>query len=275
MGNISIVNSGFFAINNMIVIPNNAPILLDSGWEGNSAVLGQKIAEDLGISEAGPDRAIWINGQSVSIVGIVKGKAGMADMDNSILLSRSMLDHVNNYADSRFIVRTVPGYPAPVAEAIPYVLSPDNTGIISVQTVADLRYLQRGVASDLGAFIATISWVLLALVTMSAATAMYLSVQSRSAEIALRRALGASRASVWRLFMSEGLAIGLAGGVAGGAVGVVAVVAVCASQGWSIVLNPLSILLGVGAGLVTGALSATYPAFIAAICDPADGIRGG
>ena len=42
----------------------------------------------------------------------------------------------------------------------------------------------------------------------------------RAPEIALRRAMGASRASVWRIFTYEGVLIGLAGGVLGDAAGV-------------------------------------------------------
>ena len=49
-----------------------------------------------------------------------------------------------------------------------------------------------------------LSGILLVLASLSAATAMYLSVQSRTAEIALRRAIGSSKWLIARIFLMEG-----------------------------------------------------------------------
>ena len=116
--------------------------------------------------------------------------------------------------------------------------------------------------------------MLLALASLSAATAMYLSVQARAPEIALRRALGASRSSIWRIFTLVGLIIGAAGGVAGGVTGLCGVLIVCAAQPWTPTLDIRIVVVGLGAGCVTGVLSATYPALVAARANPASAIRG-
>ena len=114
---------------------------------------------------------------------------------------------------------------------------------------------------------------MLVLASLSAATAMYLSVRSRRTEVALRRALGASKASVWRMFAFEGIAIGLAGGIAGVAAGMTALVVVCAARGWTPVLDGSLIVLGLAAGVVSGGVSALYPATVAARAQPAEAIR--
>ncbi|BCW50879.1 hypothetical protein StoSoilB13_32210 (plasmid) [Arthrobacter sp. StoSoilB13] len=171
------------------------------------------------------------------------------------------------------MVRTLPGFPAPLADVIPLALDAAHPEHFTVNTVADLRSLRRGVNNDLGVLISVISWVLLALACLSAATSMYLTVQTRRSEIALRRALGTSRASIARMFILEGLLVGLGGGLAGGAVGVLGVLAFCLSQEWTPVLGPESVWTGIAAGAATGVLSAVYPAIAASRADPAQAIR--
>lgn len=108
----------------------------------------------------------------------------------------------------RLVVRTEPGFPAVVADAAPVALNPSSPWEFRVETTADLRTLCFGVANDLGTFVGILSIILLALATISASTTMYLSVQSRAQEIALRRAIGSSRSAIARLFVAEGLLIG-------------------------------------------------------------------
>ncbi|QIK63407.1 hypothetical protein G7068_09495 [Leucobacter viscericola] len=140
--------------------------------------------------------------------------------------------------------------------------------------MADLRNLSIGVSTDLGALVSVMSLVLLVLASLSSATAMYLSVQSRAAEIALRRAIGASRMVTWRMFTFEGLTIGVAGGIAGCAVGVAGVLLVCALHGWTPVLEAGILGVGLAAGALSGVVSSIYPALVAANASPAEAIRG-
>ena len=74
-----------------------------------------------------------------------------------------------------------------------------------VQTVTDLRSLHRGVSNDIATLSLVSSWGILLLAALSAGTTLYLSVQTRRGEIALRRAVGASKAAVRRMFLLEGL----------------------------------------------------------------------
>ncbi|MFP3700288.1 FtsX-like permease family protein, partial [Burkholderia sp. SIMBA_013] len=95
-----------------------------------------------------------------------------------------------------------------------------------------------------------VSGVLLILASLTAATAMYLSVQARSGEVALRRALGASRWSIARMFLFEGIIIGSAGGLAGSVLGTSAVVAIAAANGWTPVITPTMPALGIAVGVL-------------------------
>lgn len=176
-------------------------------------------------------------------------------------------------ASARIAVQTEAGYPAAVATAIPLTLNPASPGSVKVETVADLRELRQDIAGDLDNFIAALAAIMLTLASLSAATTMYLSVQSRSGEIALRRALGASRRVTGRIFMLEGAFIGIAGGAIGAVLGSVAALAITVAQGWVPALSPWTTLVGLVVGFVTGLVSAAYPAWVASRKDPAIALR--
>lgn len=271
-GPLLVADEGYLKLIGADVEPNYVASFFSNADNGLLAIVGEAAAEKLGILGLVPGERLWLNGHPVDVVGVAAGAERDSLLVNSIVLSRGATDVIGNL-DARFTVRTEAGFPASVAEALPSAISPANLGRVQTSTVADLRSLRRGVAADLGSFIAIASWILLALSTLSAGTTMFVSVRSRAPEIALRRALGASRASIWRLFSLEGLVIGLAGGVAGSAVGLLSVVVVCQFQQWTPVLSPDYIGVGVLAGVVSGLLSSVYPALVAAFSNPADAVR--
>jgi macrolide transport system ATP-binding/permease protein len=271
-GTISIADSEYLRVQEVTTTPRQAASLLDNSWNGFAAILGSSAASKLDVPAAVPGARIWVKGHPVAVAGIIDSHGRDPGLDNSVLLSRNTSQLVRS-SEARLIVRTEAGMPAPLAEAIPTTVNPASPGAVQVSTVADLRSLRYGVSTDLGVLVGLISLILLVLACLSAATAMYLSVQSRSQEIALRRALGASRASIWRIFTLEGAIIGTAGGIAGSAVGIVSVIIISIAQQWSPTLSLAFLGTGIAAGCITGILSATYPALVAARANPADAIR--
>jgi len=269
----TVADSGYLDVIGARVEPAGVQSLFSSGGEEMLAILGVDAAEELGIAAPGPGVRVWLEGYPVEVVGFTYGATRDPLLSNAIILAPATANIISN-KEPIFTVRTEPGFPAAVAEALPTAISPANPGQVKTSTVADLRSLRKGVADDLGTLIAVVSLILLALSTLSAGTTMFVSVRTRAPEIALRRALGASRASIWRLFSLEGLVIGLAGGVAGSAFGLLAIVAVCQLQQWTAVLSPAYLAVGILTGTMSGLLSAVYPALVAAFSNPADAVRG-
>ena len=272
-GPILIADAGYLDVLEATASPSHATDLLSARWAPRVALLGVDAAASLGVGTTGPGAQLWVDGEPVDVIGIIAKPGRNPELRDSIVLSQAAAASLTP-DDASLVVRTVPGYPAALSEAIPLAVNPGDPSQVRIETVADLRNLRFGVATDLGTLVGIVSVLLLLLASMSSAIAMYLSVQARSPEIALRRALGSSRGSVWRLFTMEGLVIGAAGGVSGAALGVCAVVVVCMMQGWTPTLSPSVLLLGLFAGCVSGVCSATYPAIVAARADPAIAIRG-
>jgi len=144
---------------------------------------------------------------------------------------------------------------------------------LDVETVADLRTVQRGIREDLAAFVGVLSALLLVLACLTASVTMFLAVRSRMGEIALRRALGAGRSHIRGMFVLEGLLVGCGGGITGASAGIAAVLLVSMAKGWTPVMELHVPLIGIGAGIVTGIIAGVVPAISAARVDPAVAIR--
>ncbi|WP_311213299.1 MULTISPECIES: ATP-binding cassette domain-containing protein [unclassified Arthrobacter] len=270
-GAVRIVDSGYLRLQGATVSYGDAA-LLDQSFGGPVAVLGQDAAQRFGIAKPGAGVVVWLYGQPVPVVGIVDNPGRDPVLPSAVLVGVGSYPLTNNVAAS-LVFRTTPGMPAAIAEALPKALSPSEPGNVKVQTVADLRELKQGINSDLGRLVAIVSVVLLAMACLSAGTTMYLGVLARSSEIALRLALGMRRGVLASMFLTEGAAVGALGGAAGAAAGMGSVLAYASSEGWAAMIPWYASMWGMGAGLVSGTLSAVYPAILAMRSNPAHLIR--
>ncbi|MCH6468980.1 ATP-binding cassette domain-containing protein [Sinomonas terrae] len=271
-GAVRVTDSEYLRIQGAKVSQGDAA-LLDYSFGGPVALLGADAARQLGVAKPGPGVVVWLFGEPVPVVGLIE------DPGRDPVLSGAVVVGVGSYPvtdriAATLVLRTVPGMPAALADALPKALNPAQTSDVKVQTVADLRELKHGVNEDLGRLVAVVSVVLLAIACLSAGTTMYLGVLARTAEIALRRALGMRRAAVAGMFLVEGAMVGLIGGAAGGAVGMAAVLAYARSEGWAPAVPWYAAGWGIALGLGSGIVSAVYPALVASRANPAQLIRG-
>lgn len=280
---VAVASPGIFRIGDMKLLPEQASGLLSSSVSkqtGPAAVLSLNAARALSVLE--PDstlrapasgHSIWVNGLNVPVAGVFEPGERFPELLNSVVLNPPAATGLEKL-NLTLVIKTEPGFPAAVAKSVPLALSPAQPGSVATQTVADLQNLRLGVTSDLSVLVGVLSAVLLALATVSASATMYLTVQARVTEIALRRAIGASKAMVARLFLLEGVLIGTAGGIVGVALGQLGALVTASVQGWPAILPPALPWLALGLGALTGLLSALYPALAASRRDPALALRG-
>ena len=226
-----------------------------------------------GLPQVAPGVSIWVDGQLMPVVGLFDPGNGGYEFRNSVIVSPGKLQRTGR-GQVTYIAETERGYGKAVAKAIPLTLKPAEPSQINVETPSDLQSLRASVASDLGLYVGVLSGILLVLASLSAATAMYLSVQSRTAEIALRRAIGSSKWLIARIFLMEGVMLGVLGGSIGACSGMIATIILSLVQGWQAILSPGFVVLGVGVGALTGLVSSAYPAWVASRKSPADAMRG-
>ena len=226
-----------------------------------------------GLPQVAPGVSIWVDGQLMPVVGLFDPGNGGYEFRNSVIVSPGTLQRTGR-GQVTYIAETERGYGKAVAKAIPLTLKPAEPSQINVETPSDLQSLRASIASDLGLYVGVLSGILLVLASLSAATAMYLSVQSRTAEIALRRAIGSSKWLIARIFLMEGVMLGVLGGSIGACSGMIATIILSLVQGWQAILSPGFVVLGVGVGALTGLVSSAYPAWVASRKSPADAMRG-
>ncbi|QHC73014.1 ATP-binding cassette domain-containing protein [Rathayibacter sp. VKM Ac-2805] len=268
------VDRAFLDVELVTTRPSAASEWLDAVDGGPVALLGAGAAADLGIPVGRTGDTVRIAGTPVVVAGFVESSQRDPALAESILVSLTDLE-VPARAEPSVVARTAPGRPAAIAESVPLAVDAAHPERSVVQTVADLRLLSRGVSSDLAANLLLVSLLLLVLVCLTSATSMFLAVSARTREIALRRAVGATRSDIRALFLAEGTVIGAAGAFSGLALGVLATAVLSAAQGWTPVLDPLSAAAGVLAGIGAGAVSAVAPALRAARIEPALALRAG
>ena len=226
-----------------------------------------------GLPQVAPGVSIWVDGQLMPVIGLFDPGNSGYEFRNSVIVSPGTLQRTGR-GQVTYIAETERGYGKAVAKAIPLTLKPAEPSQINVETPSDLQSLRASIASDLGLYVGVLSGILLVLASLSAATAMYLSVQSRTAEIALRRAIGSSKWLIARIFLMEGVMLGVLGGSIGACSGMIATIILSLVQGWQAILSPGFVVLGVGVGALTGLVSSAYPAWVASRKSPADAMRG-
>ena len=103
---------------------------------------------------------------------------------------------------------------------------------------------------------------------------MLVAVTERTAEIGIRRALGARRRDIQAQFLTEATILSLAGGIIGAGAGVATTYGICAATGWAFSVSWTATVLGTavagGAGIVFGLL----PAHQAAQIEPVSALQG-
>jgi putative ABC transport system permease protein len=102
---------------------------------------------------------------------------------------------------------------------------------------------------------------------------MLVSVTERTAEIGLRKALGAEPKRIQQQFLLEAVFLSLIGGVIGVAAGIAASFAICSLMGTSFLLSSSTVLLALGFSSSIGIIFGYAPARKASKLNPIEALR--
>lgn len=239
------------------------------------AVVGARAAESLGIATVATHPVVTIDGVPVTVVGIISGASRRADLATAILLPATLAGR--DWPESRVIasmlVVTQPGAAQAVASQIPVALRPDDPSLIVVTPPPNPQELRENVETQVSDLLLLLAGVSLLVGAFGIANTSTMSVMERTAEIGLRRALGAQRRTIAAQFMIEAMALGGVGGVLGSSLGVIVVLGVALAQQWTAVIDPVYLATGPVLGALVGAAAGVYPARRAAAIEPVRALR--
>lgn len=254
--------------------------ILDCESKNRVCLIGQNIADQLYPLISPIDKEITINGITYTIVGTLKKSSGfsMNSNDDVIiipyttamgLMGVSNINMVDVYMqDGNLSDATTSEIEGVLNTAFNY--NKDGYAVVNMQYILDTIETMTSTMSALLAGIASIALIVGGIGIMNM---MLVSVTERTAEIGLRKALGAQPKTIQYQFLLEALFLSLFGGVLGLIIGFAIAYIACALIGTSCVIFGSSIALALGFSAVIGLVFGYVPARRASLLNPIDALR--
>jgi macrolide transport system ATP-binding/permease protein len=238
------------------------------------AVLGPDAARRLRIHNLEQLPAITIADRVYLVIGILSDAARKPELLGSVIIPEGTARHdFGLVGPSNVVIETQIGAAYQIAGQAPMALRPDAPRSLQVQVPQEPRRVREDIESDTNVMFLLLGGLSLVVGAIGIANITLVGVMERTAEIGLRRAIGATRGHIVAQFLCESGSIGVIGGILGASLGVIVVVAVSAYQVWTPVLDTAAPLLAPLVGGAIGVLSGTYPALRAAKLEPVEAFR--
>jgi putative ABC transport system permease protein len=243
------------------------------------ALLGKAAAHRLGIVRLDHQPAVFVGDTALTVIGIVEDVRRRPETLLSVLVPSSTAAALWGEPGGRegqppkVFIETRLGAAQLIGGQAAVAIRPDQPERFKVTAPPDPKQLREQVDTDLGGLFLALAGICLVIGAVGIANTTLVAVLERTAEIGLRRSLGARGRHVAAQFLSESAALGLLGGLIGTCAGVATVVAVAIARQWTPVLEPLTVLPAPLIGAVTGLFAGLYPAWRASRIEPAEALR--
>jgi len=252
----------------------------------NRAILGSDIVEKLfdGKDEKAVGQSISLNGAKYKVLGTLeqKGNSSGDGNDKRVFIPLINAKKIYGYSDKNYNVTVAVKNSTEIDDAV-------SAGIGIMRNVRKLKASEKndfeirksdGILEKLKEMTSTIRWatiVIAGLTLLGAAIGlmniMLVSVTERTAEIGVRKALGATRSNVLIQFLTEAVVICIIGGLVGIVLGIVLGFLVSLGTNGEFVTPWHWMLLGITICVIVGVVSGIYPALKASRLDPIESLR--
>jgi putative ABC transport system permease protein len=244
------------------------------------AVIGSLIEQDMFFGVKPLGKKLLINGSSYTIIGVLKEQSGLSTTSTNDAVLIPYTTAMSNLGIGTVagveVYMADPGKSDEIIDSINDVLNQafnyhDNTfNVYNMQDIINTLGNITGMMSLLLAGIASISLIVGGIGIMNM---MLVSVTERTAEIGLRKALGAEPSRIQLQFLIESIFISLFGGIIGMVFGLLIAAAAAVLMGFTFPFSIWTILLAVGFSSVVGIVFGYAPARKASRLNPIDALR--
>ncbi len=276
-------NAYYFNRNADLVVQGRKLNYIDDDNNSYVCVISREMVDTFFFGENPVGRTLYISGLEFTVVGRYEedtggGVAAAFSGSPDIIIPYTTAMKINNTAEvGNFTVYLKDGADSGAAsdeiEALmdrQFDYEDDCFTIAGMSAVEDTMQNMMGMMSTLLAGIASIALVVGGIGIMNM---MLTTVTERTAEIGLKKALGAIPWQIQVQFLIESFLLSMIGGLLGVLAGLVLSAALCNVLGTSFVLNTGAIALGVGFSAAVGIIFGWVPARKASRLNPIDALR--
>jgi len=246
------------------------------------AVVTEKFAAKVfGGQDAAVGRSIRISGLPFTIVGTFRERVdtfGQSEVvDYTVLVPYTIsryftgTDTVKQLYFSMSDASDVPTGTDQIRHVIESRHRPDST--YTVQNLTQLLKVASRTANALTAVLLAIATVVLIVSGVGIMNIMLVTVKSRTREIGIRKAVGATAQEIRLQFLAEAIFISLAGGLLGIVIGMAIPISVRLFTEFHIPISGLSVIVAILVSSIVGVIFGTVPASRAAQLDPVESLR--
>jgi len=248
------------------------------------AVLGTTAVKDLFGTENPVNKTVKLNGANFQVVGILpsKGGGGGGDQDNIIVVPINTA--MKRVLGARYLHEMAIQCASP--EAIPAVMAdlqklmrkrhhlPDyKDDDFRIRNNAEMQNTMAATTKTMSLLLGTVAIISLIVGGIGIMNIMLVSVNERTHEIGLRKAVGAPRSAILSQFLIETLLLSVFGGALGVALGIIASVSLSMFAGWTSVVTPQAVALAFGFSAGVGIIFGFWPARKASLLSPIAALR--
>lgn len=252
----------------------------------NKVIIGSEIVKIL--FDEKPEKAIGknisINGAKYKVFGTLeqKGNSSGSGNDRRVFIPLINAKKLYGYADRNYNVTVAVKQSSDIEDAV-------SQGIGVMRNVRKLKASEKndfeirksdGILEKLKEMTSTLRLATIVIATLTLLGAaiglmniMLVSVTERTAEIGVRKALGATRSNVLIQFLTEAIVICIIGGIVGIFFGIIIGILVSVGTSSSFVTPWQWMLLGITVCVIVGVVSGIYPALKASRLDPIESLR--
>lgn len=246
-----------------------------SRGDAHVALVGEGLADRLGLSDPDRQPVIWIDGVSFRVMGIVTDSEYLAATTDAVIIPRDRAVTAFGVTanESVLYVRVQRGLADPAAEALPLRLTPQRPEVWAMEVPRVPLDVAEGISGDLRNLSLAMAGLVMFIGVVAIGNAMMRSVYERMAEIGLRRAVGARGRHIVGLLVAEAALVGIVAGLMGIVAGLVVSFAVAARNDWPMVLSWWATAVAVPAGMTAGMLGGLLPGLAAVRVTPSQALR--
>ena len=250
------------------------------------AVIGADVLPRLEIQNAESiiDQPIRIRGRQFIVIGVLasRGVSGVGDGDNQILIPFNTgrfevfgSDRIQDVWARAINENSLDTAMAEISAAIrrSHKLRYDQPDDFSIRNQSDFLVVLGESTRTFTQLLAGISAVSLVVGGIGIMNIMLVSVTERTREIGIRKALGATRSAILLQFLTEAVALCMAGGLLGVLTGTAVSSILRQAFGWDTALSTSAILLAFSFAVLVGIVFGVWPARRASLLDPIAALR--